>query len=474
MSTNASATTVAADAPGGQHRHRGVRAVQRLVEFAPASGGLALWAHHADADDAPEAAAGAPAWTDGHTIFYGPAFEALPLPEQAGWLAHEVLHLALRHPARCAELEQRLGDVDRELFNLCADAIVNSALAPLGWLRLAPGSLRLEPLLRAVLDAPQDDAAALLQWDVERLYRTMDDRRQGDDLDDDRKDPRKDRRQDGRRGEPRDGEPGRSGEKTEGHAPDRRRDGPRSARLRALRPRGSAGAPDLCPRPGSAARPEQEAELAREWRERLVRAQAGDGELSLARALLADLPRVRTPWEQVLRRVVARALAQRPGPSWSRPARSYLANQGRSASGHRLPWEPGTTSARRAPRLAVVVDTSGSIEGGLLDRFARELHALVRRLEAALAIVVGDDRVRHVEHHEPGRGRLPALAFAGGGGTDFTPLLEEAARHRPDLVVVLTDLEGPARHRPSCPVLWVVPETHALAEPPFGRKLVLD
>ena len=32
-----------------------------------------------------------------------------------------------------------------------------------------------------------------------------------------------------------------------------------------------------------------------------------------------------------------------------------------------------------------------------------------------------------------------------GGGTDFTPLLEEAARHRPDLTVVLTDLEGPAR-----------------------------
>jgi hypothetical protein len=38
---------------------------------------------------------------------------------------------------------------------------------------------------------------------------------------------------------------------------------------------------------------------------------------------------------------------------------------------------------------------------------------------------------------------------------------------------VLTDLDGPARHRPRCPVIWAVTEVHARAEPPFGRKLVL-
>ena len=49
------------------------------------------------------------------------------------------------------------------------------------------------------------------------------------------------------------------------------------------------------------------------------------------------------------------------------------------------------------------------------------------------------------------------------------PEIKEA----PDLVVVLTDLDGPARFRPRWPVLWAVPESHAAAEPPFGRKLVL-
>ena len=69
--------------------------------------------------------------------------------------------------------------------------------------------------------------------------------------------------------------------------------------------------------------------------------------------------------------------------------------------------------------------------------------------------------------------RAPVRFSLGGGGTDFTPLLEEASRHAPDLVVVLTDLQGPALHRPACPVLWAVPEAFAHTPAPFGRVLGL-
>jgi hypothetical protein len=48
-----------------------------------------------------------------------------------------------------------------------------------------------------------------------------------------------------------------------------------------------------------------EAEAAREWCERLQRAHAGDGAYSILRTLLADLPRLRTPWEQALRTQLA-------------------------------------------------------------------------------------------------------------------------------------------------------------------------
>ena len=73
-------------------------------------------------------------------------------------------------------------------------------------------------------------------------------------------------------------------------------------------------------------------------------------------------------------------------------------------------------------------------------------------------LVIGDERVRQVSQFEPGRSSLREIEFQGGGGTDFTPMLEEAARHHPDTVIVLTDLDGPARFSPRCPVIWAVPE----------------
>jgi len=87
---------------------------------------------------------------------------------------------------------------------------------------------------------------------------------------------------------------------------------------------------------------------------------------------------------------------------------------------------------------------------------------------------VGDNRVQRVESYLPGRSQLSDIQFKGGGGTDFTPLLLEAERHHPDITVVLTDLDGPARHQPRCPVIWAVPQAFALAPHPFGRKLVLS
>lgn len=422
-------------------QHRGTRAVQHLVEFAPATGGLALWVHHRDVDSLPEPAALVA--SDGHTVFYAPGFASLPREQQAGLVAHQVLHIALRHSARAEELQRLRGDVDRQLFNLCADAIVNSTLAELDWLQLPRGALTLPALLAQALGQTTTAEAALLRWDVESLYRAVDDRAPGDGQ----------RQQDGAKG-----------------SATRRADGPRAHRARAA---GAAQANDLLPDPAAQGRPEDEAEATRSWRERLERAHAGDGVFSLLRMLGADLPSTRTPWELLLRTQAARALAPQPSLSWSRPARSYIARQGRSSPTRRLPWEPGTSGSRPAPRLVLVLDVSGSVEQPLLDRFGAELRALSRRLGAGLTLVVGDEAVQKVLSFGPGQARLEGIAFTGGGGTDFTPLLEEASRHRPDLVVVLTDLQGPAKHRPACPVLWAVPEAWAHAEAPFGQLLVL-
>jgi len=426
-----------------------------MVEFAPSTGGLALWVAHVDQPAGERGVADAilvaPVSTDGHTLRYAASFEQLPIAQQAGAVAHEVLHIALRHPQRYLDLQQLLGDVDLALFNVCADAIVNSTLGHLGWLELLPRAVTLDQLLSSALGVVQGEESALLEWDVERLYRAVDDRRPaGVREGGTQRSAAGGRREDGERAS--------------------RQDGPHASRARAL---GEHTALDLQPGAQTRAAPEEEAEAAREWSERLVRAHAGDGVFSMLRTLLADLPRTRTPWEQLLRTQLARHLATRPGIAWSRPARSYIANQGRAGPHRRMPWEPGIAPARSVPRLVVVVDVSGSVDDALMQRFASEIESITRRLEASLVLVIGDDRVRHVAEFAPGRSGLREIAFQGGGGTDFTPLLEEAGRHRPDIALVLTDLQGPARVRPRWPVIWAVPEAFASAEPPFGRKIVL-
>jgi Putative metallopeptidase domain/VWA-like domain (DUF2201) len=462
--------------------HRGTRAIQRMVEYAPSTGGLALWVQHrhdtGDADrPAPVIA------TDGHTVFYGPAFDALTLPQQTGLVAHEVLHIALRHSQRLRDLQQRLGDVDVRLFNTCADAIVNSALGHLAWLELPRGAVTLERLLGEALGGTHNVDAALLEWDVERLYLAMDDRRPPDPQNGRAAQGKQDTRQGGqgsggREGTGRGGAGGppqaagaaRQGEAAAASAP-ARLDGPRAFRTRAL---GAGIIEDLRPGAGLGSDPEHQAAEAREWSERLERAHAGDGAHSMLRSLMADLPRTRTPWEQVLRVQLTRSLSHKLDISWSRPSRSYMANRGRCGPTRRMPFEPGFMPAKGTPQLVVVVDVSGSIDGPLLQRFSNEVASITRRLESAVTVVVGDQRVQRVEQFEPGRCDLSSLTFTGGGGTDFTPLLQEADRHRPDLTVVLTDLEGPALFRPRAPVLWAVPE-HCMAHvQPFGRKLALS
>jgi len=125
-------------------------------------------------------------------------------------------------------------------------------------------------------------------------------------------------------------------------------------------------------------------------------------------------------------------------------------------------------------RLAVLVDVSGSVEDALMHRFAAEVEAISRRLEARVLVIIGDDKVRDVRSFEPGRSNLREVAFQGGGGTDFTPLLAEAERHGPDIAVFLTDLDGRIDYCPPFPVLWAVPVEAAHRQAPFGRKLVLE
>lgn len=427
-----------------RRRHpRTERACQRLLEHSPAMAALALWVEHVDAPDLP-----APAATDGRRILYGPSFERHPLEEQATILAHEVLHVALRHPQRAAALAARARDWDPHLWNVAADALLNEGLAAQPWARLPEGACRLAPILSAV--APDEVRARpeLLQashWDAERLYAFLAAHRP-------------------------------AARALVAHAacphalpgaatPDQPQDGTARA------PHADRAAPARCP--GDVLRPPwvdpaAEHAAAREWAQRLRQAAAGDRPGGLLRAAAADTRDPGTPWEQVLRRYVVTATAPTTAETWSRPSRRRL------ALGPRVPWEPGALP-RPVPRVAVCVDTSGSIDQALFERFVAELEAIQTRTGASVAVIVCDAAVHATVDlaHDP-RG-VRELRFQGGGGTDFRPALAAAARLAPAVAVYLTDLEGTFPDAPPpFPVLWAVPRRPGRPTPPFGQVLDLE
>lgn len=206
-------------------------------------------------------------------------------------------------------------------------------------------------------------------------------------------------------------------------------------------------------------------DLARRWRERLVRAaQAAESsgrDIEVAEEVLTALGRPTVDWRDRLRRFVQRTYAA--DYSWIPPNRRYL---------YRGIYLPGTRS-RQVGDLVVAVDTSGSIDPAVAARFLGEVSAMREMVGGSgrLFLMLADDEIRYAEELRPGVD-LPR-ALKGRGNTDFRPVFErvEAAQLRPTGVVYLTDGDGefPER-RPNVPVLWVLP---ANVHVPWGEKVIL-
>jgi predicted metal-dependent peptidase len=428
--------------PSARHSARATRALRRLGEDDPAFAALALWCNHRDSEARP-----LPAWTDGTTIFYGPAFEALPLHEQTGLAAHHVLHVALRHGPRARSLWSRFGDrFDAELFNAAADSIVNETLIRAGQALPRP-CIQLTELLREALGETAAETA-LATWDAEKLYIRL-----------------------------AHGPEAAQGRVAQGDGAAR---GPSPAERARAHARARGFAADLEPA-GPDGDPARDAAEATEWRQRLTCAleagrAAGRGIGALGHRL-ADLPEPDTPWEVILRGLIARAVTPAPRRSHRRPTSRWLAldSDARTAGGPEPVFEPGLARDRMVPRLAVAIDASGSIDAARLALFAAQVAGIGRRTGAEVHVLVFDDGLRaqvrlQGQHWER---EITGTAFSRGGGTSFVEVMEAAARLGPAMIVVLTDLDGDFGPPPGrIPVLWAVPEDPA-APPPFGRVLSL-
>lgn len=136
-------------------------------------------------------------------------------------------------------------------------------------------------------------------------------------------------------------------------------------------------------------------------------------------------------WRQQLRGSVREAVAWAGGAvdyTYRRPSR-------RSAA---VPGVVLPSLRRPVPRVAVVVDTSGSMSEALLTAALTEVGGVLR------AVGIGGNRVTVLScdadvHAVRAVADVGEVELIGGGGTDMRVGIEEALRGRPQIVIVLTD-----------------------------------
>lgn len=408
-------------APGltrGLHSRRATAALQALTECDPALAALSLWCRHRDndLDDG--------VMTAGNQINYGAGFTDLPQHLQIGLAGHHILHVALQHSARMTAMELRLGeDFDAEIWQIACDAIVNETI-------LAAGHALPRPVMTLASLLEGSGPTLLAEWDAERLYFRL-----------------------------------------------LSSTGASEGNLKA-KAQAAGFRPDLSL--GDETESKGDGPDKGDWQGHMARAllagrAAGVG-LGALGLRLADLPRPSVIWEHLLRRWMNNLALCKPGAAPLQPARRWLALAGESLKDGRPlpPWQSTVMAPKPQQKLLIALDASGSIPTATINRFMSEAASVARRLRVPITIAVFDTEIRSEVVLDPVQWRqtLRGLQVPQGGGTDFRPVFERAAKLACSGLIVLTDLQGPMPTRaPRFPVLWASPAK--APAPPFGRIISL-
>ena len=452
--------------------------LESAIEHLPGLASLALWCRFSDAGEEE-----AIAYTDGSTIYAGNGYEKFAPKERRFICLHEILHIALCHTQRAEQLKRRDPDFDSELLNIAADAIINSSLENLTaletpsdawtlakiWQVLDENITEKERAMNAMSSSASSPASNVItlnysygaqsqskkianltrseftranRWSCEELYYFL-------------------------------------------KAQSQSRANFLTVLVAAYRKdtlgsdlRGEAGAKtgeqgDLKARTEDPKKMQDDAaNEKREWQQRLALLRGTAPELF--ERLAGELPKTETPWEQILRSVVQTAFQEATVNDCSRPSRRWLAMEKDYAAraGVSLPFSPNVKK-KRGTRLAVALDTSGSIDAQLLGRFLAEIAALVAFNQRNLILLIGDAKLHDAVEIDwrDAAAELSRTKYTGGGGTDFRPIIEAAAEYEPDALVYLTDLFGEAGSEPDFPVIWA---THGVCgAAPWGDCLKL-
>lgn len=135
-------------------------------------------------------------------------------------------------------------------------------------------------------------------------------------------------------------------------------------------------------------------------------------------------------------------------------------------------WLPGLAS-EESKDLVIVVDTSGSIDAGILKAFSSEIKG-VMDLATNTTVMSCDAAVHEEVTVDKFDDIINVVKFKGGGGTDFRPPFDRIAKweKKPTMLIYFTDGFGTFPDQPDYPVLWAFTKQHAPA--PWGDSVTVE
>lgn len=178
-----------------------------------------------------------------------------------------------------------------------------------------------------------------------------------------------------------------------------------------------------------------------------------DAKVKQARQVPAD-------WRAILREFIEHTVPN--DYSWMSPNRRHIANG---------VYLPGMTKENMG-HIAIAVDTSGSIDTGLLAMFCQELNAVASEAKPSkISVIYCDSRVHRTDEFS---GDEPITMDAvGRGGTAFCPVFDavNAWEEKPACLIYFTDLDSMDHpEQPEYPTLWVT-SLAVTQHGPFGETV---
>lgn len=218
------------------------------------------------------------------------------------------------------------------------------------------------------------------------------------------------------------------------------------------------------PEGGTPVRSAQERAMIRVQAAEQVRAHAakgkGDVPLGLQRWAEETVKPPKIPWSEKLA-VAARGVAANVAGATDYTYAKISRRQAGFGFGPGKPVVPAVRGSR--PRIALAIDTSGSMGESEGERALSEADAILRTANSDVTFLACDCAV-HTVKEVRSVSQLRAL-LKGGGGTSFTPVFDHIAKTpalRPDLLVFITDGGGdaPAEAPKGYAVIWVLVGKH--------------